>query len=103
MQAAARLDRPPLTLLWGASLSEPRPPFARTRARRRQWAMTNPPARPTVVDSTPARPALTASDAQRVSTAIQVELARSTREMYAGAWRQWEPGAGGEASTRYPQ
>jgi len=34
--------------------------------------------------------ALTASDAERIATAIEAELAPSTRQMYAGAWRQWE-------------
>jgi hypothetical protein len=42
------------------------------------------------LDPTPASSELTASDAERIATAIEAELAPSTREMYAGAWRQWE-------------
>jgi len=52
--------------------------------------MTNPPTSPTAIDPTPAKPVLTASDAERIATAIEAELAPSTREMYASAWRQWE-------------
>lgn len=33
---------------------------------------------------------LTASDAERIATAIEAELAPSTRETYACGWRQWE-------------
>ena len=51
--------------------------------------MTHPPTSP-VLDSTPSHAALTASDAERIATAIEAELAPSTRQMYAGAWRQWE-------------
>ena len=53
--------------------------------------MTNPPLIATVLDPVPsqlAKPILTASDAERIATAIEAELAPSTREMYAGAWRQ---------------
>jgi hypothetical protein len=52
--------------------------------------MTNRPTSATVLDSRPAKSLLTASDAERIATAIEAELAPSTREMYAGAWRQWE-------------
>jgi hypothetical protein len=52
--------------------------------------MTNPPSTPNLLDPTQASPALTAGDAERISTAIEAELAPSTRQMYAGAWRQWE-------------
>jgi hypothetical protein len=58
--------------------------------RRREWVMTNPPSTPNLLDPTQASPALTAGDAERISTAIEAELAPSTRQMYAGAWRQWE-------------
>jgi integrase len=37
-----------------------------------------------------ARVPLTASDAERIATAIEAELAPSTRAMYAAAWRVWE-------------
>jgi hypothetical protein len=33
---------------------------------------------------------LTARDAERVAAAIVAELAASTRNVYASAWRQWE-------------
>jgi hypothetical protein len=33
---------------------------------------------------------LTASDAERIATAIEAELAPSTRRTYAVAWRVWE-------------
>ena len=52
--------------------------------------MSNPPSIPAVPDPTQAMPALTAGDAERISTAIEAELAPATRQMYAGAWRQWE-------------
>ena len=67
----------------------PRPPFARTRARRRESAMTNPLLIPTVLDAPP-RTVLTEADAGRIAVAIEADLAPSTRAMYAGAWRQWE-------------
>lgn len=52
--------------------------------------MTNPPLIPTVLDPAPLRTMLTEADAERIATAIEAELAPSTRYMYAGAWRQWE-------------
>ena len=51
--------------------------------------MTNPLLIPTVLDAPP-RALLTEADAGRIATAIEAELAPSTRAMYAGAWRQWE-------------
>lgn len=37
-----------------------------------------------------ARVGLTATDAERIATAVEAELAASTRETYACGWRQWE-------------
>jgi integrase len=51
--------------------------------------MTNPLLIPTVLDAPP-RAMLTEVDAGRIATAVEAELAASTRAMYAGAWRQWE-------------
>ena len=51
--------------------------------------MTNPLLIATVLDAPP-RAVLTEADAGRIATAIEAELAPSTRAMYAGAWRQWE-------------
>lgn len=45
------------------------------------------PEQPPVAD---ARVALTALDAERIATAVEAELAASTRETYACGWRQWE-------------
>jgi hypothetical protein len=44
---------------------------------------------PTILDPAP-RTVLTEADAGRIATAIEAELAPSTRDMYAGAWREWE-------------
>jgi hypothetical protein len=44
----------------------------------------------TDLNPAPARAVLTAIDAGRIATTIEAELAPSTREMYASAWRQWE-------------
>src|ERR671911_1855703 len=96
-----RLDPPPKTLLSGGSLSQPQPTFACAWARRREWAMTHPPTSP-VLDSTPSHAALTASDAERIATAIEAELAPSTRQMYAGAWRQWERWCHGRGLNALP-
>ena len=52
--------------------------------------MTNPPSTSSTPDPAQATAALTVDDADRISTAIGAELAPSTRQMYAGAWRQWE-------------
>lgn len=38
----------------------------------------------------PDLPGLTARDAERVATALEANLAASTRTVYASAWRQWE-------------
>ncbi|HZK36787.1 MAG TPA: hypothetical protein VFC57_07545, partial [Aeromicrobium sp.] len=35
-------------------------------------------------------PGLTARDAERVATALEANIAASTRTVYASAWRQWE-------------
>lgn len=51
--------------------------------------MTNPLLIPIVLDAPP-RALLTEADAGRIATAIEAELAPSTRAMYAGAWRQWD-------------
>lgn len=51
--------------------------------------MTNPLLISSVLDAPP-RALLTEADAGRIATAIEAELAPSTRAMYAGAWRQWE-------------
>jgi integrase len=63
--------------------------------------MTHPPTSP-VLDSTPSHAALTASDAERIATAIEAELAPSTRQMYAGAWRQWERWCHGRGLNALP-
>jgi integrase len=63
--------------------------------------MTHPPTSP-VLDSTPSHAALTASDAERIATAIEAELAPSTRQLYAGAWRQWERWCHGRGLNALP-
>jgi integrase len=63
--------------------------------------MTHPPTNP-VLDSTPSHAALTASDAERIATAIEAELAPSTRQLYAGAWRQWERWCHGRGLNALP-
>jgi integrase len=51
--------------------------------------MTNPPTSPEQLPLFRARAPLTAGDAERIATAIEAELAASTRETYECAWRQW--------------
>ena len=46
--------------------------------------------------------ALTAADAQRIATAIEAELAPSTRETYACGWRQWDRWCQGRGITALP-
>jgi integrase len=56
--------------------------------------MTNPPITPSISPDQLPLPRtgvpLTASDAERIAVAIEAELAASTRQMYAGAWRVWD-------------
>lgn len=66
----------------------PQPPFARAWARRQEWVMTNPSS--TAIEASPTHPELTASDAERIATAVEAELALSTRQTYDISWRQWE-------------
>lgn len=46
--------------------------------------------------------ALTAVDAERIATAIEAELAPSTRETYACGWRQWDRWCQGRGITPLP-
>src|SRR3546814_18331127 len=78
-----------MSLLCGGQLTRPEPPFARARARRRQWAMTNPRTSPDELPLPRARSALTVGDAERIATAIDAELAPSTPAMYAHRWPPW--------------
>src|SRR3546814_884249 len=91
-----------MSLLCGGQLTRPEPPFARARARRRQWAMTNPRTSPDELPLPRARSALTVGDAERIATAIEAELAPSTRAMYANSWRQWERWCRGRGITALP-
>lgn len=52
--------------------------------------MTTPSTTPAEPPLARARVPLTASDAERIAAAVDAELAASTRETYASAWRQWE-------------
>lgn len=52
--------------------------------------MTTPSTAPTEPPLTHTRVGLTATDAERIATAVEAELAASTRETYACGWRQWE-------------
>lgn len=52
--------------------------------------MTTPLTDPAEPPLTHARVGLTATDAERIATAVEAELAASTRETYACGWRQWE-------------
>lgn len=52
--------------------------------------MTTPPTAPAEPPLPHARVGLTATDAERIATAAEAELAASTRETYACGWRQWE-------------
>lgn len=51
---------------------------------------------------TRARAGLTATDAERIATAVEAELAVSTRETYACGWRQWERWCRGRAIPPLP-
>lgn len=62
--------------------------------------MTNP--SPAAVHAAPARPELTASDVERIAAAIEAELALSTRQTYAIAWRQWERWCSGRGLVPLP-
>ncbi len=59
--------------------------------------MTNPPTAPEQLPLSRARASLTASDAERIATAIEAELAASTRATYDCAWRQWDRWCQGRA------
>lgn len=52
--------------------------------------MTTPPITTEAPPFTGARIPLTALDAERIATAVDAELAASTRATYACGWRQWE-------------
>lgn len=52
--------------------------------------MTTSPIAPAERPLPAAQVGLTAADAERIATAVEAELAASTRETYAIAWRQWE-------------
>jgi len=52
--------------------------------------MTTPPITPEEPPLTLAHVPLTATDAERIATAVEAELAASTRETYDRGWRQWE-------------
>lgn len=52
--------------------------------------MTNPLTSPDEPPLLRTRAPLTASDAERIATAVEAELAASTRETYSNGWRQWE-------------
>ncbi|GAA4807937.1 tyrosine-type recombinase/integrase [Nocardioides caeni] len=49
-----------------------------------------------------ARTGLTATDAERIATAVDAELAASTRETYACGWRQWERWCSGRGIQPLP-
>jgi hypothetical protein len=49
-----------------------------------------------------ARAGLTATDAERIATAVQAELAASTRETYDCGWRQWERWCRGRSINALP-
>jgi integrase len=49
-----------------------------------------------------ARLGLTATDAERIATAVEAELAASTRETYACGWRQWERWCSGRGIQPLP-
>lgn len=51
---------------------------------------------------TRARVGLTATDAERIATAVEAELAASTRETYACGWRQWERWCRGRGMPALP-
>ena len=87
---ATKLNLPPETLLPGGKFLQPQPPFAQARARRREWVMTNPLNNPDELSPPRTNGSLTAGDAERIATAIDAELAASTRETYECAWRQWD-------------
>ncbi len=77
-------------LLSGGKFAQPDPPFARAWRRRREWVMTNSLIRLEELPLADSRVALTAGDAERIATAIEAELAASTRATYDCAWRQWD-------------
>lgn len=52
--------------------------------------MTTPPTALAEPQLPRARVGLTATDAERIATAVEAELAASTRETYDCGWRQWE-------------
>ena len=64
--------------------------------------MTNPPTAPEQLPLSRARASLTASDAERIATAIEAELAASTRATYDCAWRQWDRWCQGRGMNPLP-
>ena len=76
------------TLLCGGRASWPQPPVARIGAAT-TVGHDEPTSHPDCSDAPP-RALLTEDDAGRIATAIEAELAPSTRAVYAGTWRQWE-------------
>lgn len=64
--------------------------------------MTNPNTIPIPQTPLPLPSVLTASDTERIATAIDAELAESSRQMYACAWRQWERWCQGRGSAALP-
>jgi hypothetical protein len=72
------------------AVNPPEPPFVRARARRPGWAVPNSPIHPDPGSLPRTNVSLTTADAERIATAIEAELAPSTRATYDCAWRQWE-------------
>lgn len=64
--------------------------------------MTTPPTGSAEPPLTPARVGLTALDAERITVAVEAELAATTRETYACGWRQWERWCSGRGIDPLP-
>ncbi|KRA37865.1 MULTISPECIES: tyrosine-type recombinase/integrase [unclassified Nocardioides] len=64
--------------------------------------MTTPPTAPAEPPLPSYRTGLTSADAERIATAVEAELAASTRETYAVAWRQWERWCSGRGIPPLP-
>lgn len=64
--------------------------------------MTTSPIVPAERPLPPAQVGLTAADAERIATAVEAELAASTRKTYAIAWRQWERWCSGRGIPPLP-
>lgn len=64
--------------------------------------MTSPLTTPAEPPLPGARVCLTATDAERIATAVEAEIAASTRETYACSWRQWERWCSGRGIQPLP-